>query len=196
MPSSEVITAVTYIFFVALVVALFVERLMEIVVAVYKYLEFRLKWASFWNRLAELLALRLQALEQYFQSTAPAMGSLVQQFFRRFIQEAAYPGAPWKVSAPLVRRGGIRAAVRFLAFGVSLGMVVYLKLDLVALVVDVVNLLYPLTRYLDFLTRATWVHYVLTAAVISMGAEPLHTLIVRFERLNERAEQKRQVSRS
>ncbi len=192
MNTTEVISAVTYIFFVALVLALFVERLMEILVAAYKYLEWRRKWASFWNHLAEEMAIRLESLIQYLRTTAPGISLLVQRIFQQFLTVPGYPGQPWKISASLVRKYGIRAVVRVVAFFISLGLVLSLKLDLVALVVHVLKLLYPLAGYLDFLTESLWIHYLLTAAVISIGTEPLHTLIVRFERLNERARQKQQ----
>jgi len=196
MNSVEVVSAVTYIFFVALVLALFVERLMEILVAAFKYLEWRFKWEAFWNRLAEALAVRLEGIIRYQQTVAPWMAALVQQIFRRFLAEPAYPGEPWKIDAAQVRKYGIRAVVRMAAFAVSLILVLALKLDLVALVVHVLKLLYPIAGYLDFLTSSQAIHYLLTAAVISIGTEPLHTLIVRFERLNERARQKRQAVKS
>ncbi len=192
MGTIEVISAVTYLFFVALLVALFVERLLEVLVAIYKYLEWRRGGAAFWNRFSARLAQRLQAFVRYQQATSPLLAQAALQVFQRFLGSSGHPGEPWEVSAARVRQAGIRAVVRLLAFLISLVLVLSLKLDLVALVVHVLKLLYPWGSYLESITADGWVHYLLTAIVISMGTEPLHTLIVRFERLNERARQKQQ----
>ncbi len=192
METIDVISAVTYLFFVALLVALFVERLMEVLVAVYKYIEWRCGGEAFWNRVSGQLAQRLSAFVQYQQATSPQFSPIVQRVFQRFLGTSPYPGASWKISAEKVRRAGIRAVVRLLALITALVLVVSLKLDLVALVLHVLAILYPWGSYLEALTATPWIHYLLTAVVISMGTEPLHNLIVRFERLNERARQKQQ----
>ena len=62
MDNIEVITKVTFIFFIYLILALFIERLIEVLVAIFNYFEIKFKFYHFWNRQAERYQLRFERL--------------------------------------------------------------------------------------------------------------------------------------
>lgn len=190
MDTVEVITLITYIFFVVLVLATFVERTLEIAMAAFKYLEFRLDWSEVWNRLAVKYACRLDRLYGLQGRQGQGWQKFLDRLFWRLVSESPVPGGRRILSARLIRLNYLRVITRFIAFGLSLVMVLALKIDLIEYIIQLLSDAYPQVEIITSVIESRAVHYTLTALAISIGTEPLHQFLVRIEELEKRRREK------
>lgn len=178
----EVITLATYIFFVYLLLGIVVERLSEVLVAVYKYLELKMGWREHWNKKAQQYQRRLDNL---YRLQAEGTGKSLQTFswlLWTVVTEPQYPGGRERVSARLIRQNAIQLGTRILAVVAALILIFALQADLFAMVVRAL----PGVDLGNIFVRNPWLGKVLSAVGISIGTEPLHHIITRVERWSEK----------
>jgi hypothetical protein len=182
MDNVEVITIVTYLFFIYLVLALLIERILEVLLAVYNYFEIKRNWFRLWDQLAEKYQSRFERLYGYQGEGDEKKKKVLDWVLWKAITEPSYTGGKPVISANLIRLNYIRIATRVLALIMALVLVISQKLDLVATVERIV----PETEMAAFITHSNFVRVLFTAIAISIGSEPLHQLISRIEKVAER----------
>lgn len=180
----EVITLATYIFFIYLVMAILVERVLEFLMSVYNYYEFKFAWYDkFWNAKARALQQRFDRLYN-FQGASPGR---TEQIFNwvlwKVISDRPYEGGREVVSADLVKLNYVRIITRVFAFFLSFVLVLILKLDMIDIIYNAI----PEAKILSFVTDVKIIRYILSAAAISIGTEPLHHFISRIEKIEKRS---------
>jgi len=178
----EVITLVTYIFFIYLLLATIIERLSEVVVAVYKYVEFKFGWREYWNKKARKMQKRLDDLYRLQEEGA---GNAVHTFswlLWTVVTEPKYPGGRERISARLVRQHSIQLGTRIFSVLVAFLLVFSLQVDLF----QMAGTLLQGVDLGTFFTENPLVGKLLSGAAISIGTEPLHHTITRIERWSER----------
>lgn len=181
----EVITNITYLFFVYLIMALFVERLIEVAVSAFNYFDQKFRGHTFWNRKAEQYRERFDRLYGFHAGRAPHVERLLNWLLWKVLSEKPYPGGKEIVSADLIRMNYVRVGARILAFLVSVGFAWWAKVALDIDLVTVVEKLLPDVRFVDVLARSKFLQILITAAAISVGTEPLHEAISRIEELSK-----------
>ncbi len=182
METVEVIRLTTFLLFVYLVLALIVERTIEILVAIFSFLELRLGWYRMWNRLAEKYRQRLECFYRYRGENSPFAENLIYRIFWKAISTKPFPGGREAVSAKLIRVYYVQIFCRLLALALSLGFVLWQRLDFVALV----ELMIPDAQKLIIITQFVWVRYLISAVMIAIGTEPLHQVITKLESLEKK----------
>lgn len=179
----EVVTLVTYIFFTYLVLALLVERIIEILVAVYNYVELRRGWESYWNRAAGKLSSRYNRLYGYARDERGRIRSILDGLLWNVISEEPYRGGKKIISAKLIRLNYIRMGTRIVAFLIAAVLVLSLRLDFV----EVLTLLFREDIFfMGFLESSPFIRFFLTTAALSIGSEPLHQIITGVEKFAEK----------
>ncbi len=178
----EVITLVTYLFFIYLLLATIIERLSEVAVAVYKYAEFKLGWREYWNKKARQLQKRLDDLYRLQEEGAGNAVHMFSWLLWTVVTEPKYPGGRERISARLVRQNSIQLGTRIFAVLAAFLLVFSLQVDLFQMVVKVL----PGVDLGRFFTETPLIGKLLSAAAISIGTEPLHHTITRIERWSER----------
>ncbi|GEM_PF-3270446 len=184
------ITQLTYILFIYLLFAIIVERFLEILMAVYNYLELTLQWHSFWDREAESIRRKLEVLANLNNKDGIAMdssGSIFWKVIESPITTTSSSGQPI-VSTELVRRRSLQIYSRWIAFmigtGLSFGFYKYSGYNM-DLIVALSNLLSTETN--SHLTKIpTAVRIILSGAAIASGVEPLHKLISTVEHYSKK----------
>ena len=182
MDNIEVITKVTYLFFIYLVLALLIERLLEVSVAVFNYFELKLRWYHLWDRKAEKYRARFERLYGFQGEDADKKKKILDWLLWKAITEPSYSGGKPIISASLIRLNYFRVVTRVLAFILALVLVVYQRLDLI----ETIERIVPAAKKAVFVTQSDIVRFFFTALVISLGSEPLHQLISRVEKFTER----------
>lgn len=182
MDNIQVITEVTYVFFVYLILALFVERLIEVLVAIFNYIEIRFKFYRFWNRQAGRYQLRFERFYGFQDEGAKKKKKLFDWVIWKTIIEPSYAGGKYIISSNLIRLSYIRVGTRLLAFSLALLLVVSQGLNLV----EVIEKLIPMAKKVSVVTQSSFIRLFLTAFAISIGTEPLHHLIGRIEKVAEK----------
>ncbi len=182
MDNVEVITRMTYVFFVYLVLSLLVERTIEVLVAVYNYSEFKAGKFKRWNRKAETYRGRFDRLYGFQGQGALTLRRRLSWVLWKSLTVAPYEGGKETVSADLIRLNFLRVSARVIAFLIALWLTLDLKLDLVVVLEKAI----PEAWLPTFIRKYELVRQLLTAAAISIGSEPLHQIIRNLERRIEK----------
>lgn len=187
MDTVNVITVFTYLLFLFLIVAIFVERTVEIFVSVIKYVDLKLGWYRKWNRRAEQLRSRLDRLYGFQGSNAGDKKKLFNWILWKVVTEKSTPGGRDIIAAKSIRTRFYRTASRIFSFLFSLifsiGIYRLLDVDLVTILIDVSG--YSLSLFDNPSAWITALKIVVTAALLSAGSEPLHHLITKVEKIGQ-----------
>jgi len=191
MNTIDVVTSVTYLFFVYLLLAVFVERTIEVLLALFDYLELKFHWERFWNRKAQHYEERLNRLYVYGGPRDERKKQLFDWILWKVIVDRPNTGGKDIVSADLIRINYVRVASRLTAFVISLIVVLtqWPTVDVVQITNKVLANIskdggaipQALKSFLDGLLAFSGFRKILTAALLTMGSEPLHELIKKVE---------------
>ncbi len=184
----EVITRITFLFFLYLVMAIFVERLMEVLVSAFNYVELKWKLHIFWNRRAKVLQKRFDRLYGYQGGNAPKAEKIFNWVLWKIVAEKPYVGGKESISAELLRLNYLRVGTRTVAFIISLVFALVLEfkldIDLVLLVENMLSSTGSLAyKVLGKISEYPFLRVIITAAAISIGTEPLHSVISKIEKM-------------
>ncbi len=188
MENIEVITRITFLFFIYLIMAIFVERLLEVLVSVFGYIELKWNLHTFWNRRARVLQQRFDRLYGFQGGDAPKTEKVLNWVLWKVVTERPYVGGKEIIPAALIRLSYLRVGSRILAFILSLAFTIALEvklgIDLVLLVESMLTgtggVVY---KVLGNISDYPILRVIITAAAISIGTEPLHSLISQIEKL-------------
>lgn len=177
----SVITRVTYLLFLFLILAIFIERTAEIFMSLVKYLDLKLKGHRLWNNLAEKFRQRLDRLYRNQGSDSEDKKMLFKWILWYLVSDKPYTGGKEVIAAKSVRTLNYRIISRIFAFIWSLvfSIWVYQKfnLDLVAILENVGQLELSLAE-----RTPVFLKIILTAGLLTAGSEPVHQLIVKLEK--------------
>ncbi len=174
----EVITALTYIYFVFLLVALIIERILEVLMAIFNYFEVKFPHLQeLWNSKARKYQIRFERLYGY-QGLYSEKKKIFDTILWKVISEPAYPGGKPIISANLIRLHYVRIATRLMSLYLAFILVYSQGLDLFQVLEKIV----PETAEAKALTPYQGMRYFVTALIISIGTDPLHQLISRIEK--------------
>ncbi|MGM0532777.1 MAG: hypothetical protein ACQER7_15625 [Bacteroidota bacterium] len=177
----NVITQITYLLFLFLVLAVFVERATEIFMSILKYADLKLGWYRFWNKQAEKFKDRLDRLYRIQGENTDDKKLLYKWILWNVVSDEPYKGGKAVVAAKSIRTQYYRIISRMFAFVLSLVFSIwvyhYLGVNLIDILENVGG--YETSGNLDNLL---WLKIFLTAGILTAGAEPLHQLIRRAER--------------
>ncbi len=181
----EVVTTAVYVLFLYLLLALLVERLVEVLMACYNYIEHRSKRLSnCWNRKARALCERLSQLRRTQGGGNRALKAMYKIFWN-MVAEPRHEGGRHIVSANLIRIQYKRVGGRILSFLLALALVFWLadvkSFNLLETVADFYKQALPNAEIFTFITSNPLFCGLLSAVGISLGVEPLHEIISRIE---------------
>lgn len=174
----ETILNLTYLYMVVLLLALFVERIMEVVMGVWGYIEWKARMYRFWNA-------RAYRLKEEYERKAKSqilyrvisLTPLVRQIGHATLSEKkGHSGQLTIVSGEMIRRATVATASRFVA---SIFGIIFCNLagvNLVELFSDAI----PLGSILE-----AWPHVLqltVSGVIIGLGSEPVHSMIKSMEK--------------
>jgi len=200
MEEYEVITRATYLLFIYLLVALFVERLIEILMAAYHYIDMRRGGYKYWNKKAHKWRRRLDRIYDY-QGNQLRAKTLLDWLMWKILVHKPYPGCKSAISAKGVKFIYIRVGTRTASLVISLILVIFmhqsLGIDLLELLTqvgedgntnpDTAPQTLLSTEGMEEAVRSIPVAFrlIISAMVMAAGVEPLHELITRVEDLGK-----------
>lgn len=187
----EVVTRITYIFFLYLLLALFVERGVEILMAVFKYTELKRKWRSAWNKKAEKVRVRLERVYGFQGEGTERAKGILDWVYWQVLTEKPHPGGRRIVSADLIRLYYLRVGSRVAGFLLSLLLVFVIweqrnDFNLIQQVAEFYDLTFPGASFVSVIAEQKALSQFISAVAISIGTEPLHNLIARIEKLDKK----------
>jgi len=164
----------------ALFFSLLLERLLEILKALYDFFEVRLGYQSYWNRTAQRLSEQLDGLRQAGRVQAE-VSKAVNDYLR-----TDYPGLEGveALSAATLRSLTIKAVSKILAIIIGILLALLLGINLFALIEQLNSQIggavydgYFSSRYIP-----GWLGECLTGIAIGLGSGPLHKIIEALEK--------------
>lgn len=173
----DVITTLTYIYFVFLLVALIIERILEVLMAIFNYFELKTNLQELWNWKARKYQARYERLYGY-QGAYSEKKKIFDTILWKVISEPAYPGGKPIISANLIRLSYVRVTTRLLSLYLAFILVYSQGLDLF----QVLNIIIPQKFAAVSTPQFQGFRYFVTALLISIGTDPLHQLISRVEK--------------
>lgn len=179
---------VTVIFALALALALLVERLLEILMAVFNLLDSRFDWHRFWTRRTLRLKTILEKRLNMFEYVSPEQAAGVLQKARKLLlnsQEGAAGSVP-VLSGDLVRAASVKVIFKFIGVAVGIGLALWLRVDLVQIWQAASE---PGSR-MSHAVESPLYRTILTGIMIGLGAGPMHKIITTMEKRRADREQK------
>ncbi|RMF56656.1 MAG: hypothetical protein D6743_19915 [Calditrichaeota bacterium] len=181
MENIEVITKITFCFFIYLILAIFVERFVEVLVSIYNYIELKRNFSGFWNKKAEAYRARFDRLFGFQSGKTPRRNKILSWIIWRAIAEKPYPGGKEVVSADQIRHSYLQVGTRSLAFLISLGLVIAIKVQLDLDFLSIIASLFKDVTLIGVIANSAVISVLFSAAALSIGSEPLHRLIASLE---------------
>jgi len=186
METYEVITTTTYILFIYLILALFVERSVEVSVSIFNYADLKLGWYKKWNAMARNYQKRFDRMYSYRGSEPSHIDRVMNWVLWRVITDKPYPGGKDMILAASIRLNYLRVLSRIFAFLLSLLFVFAIKemldIDLVTVLGNIVDD----NKILGALDGHNFLKVLISAIAISLGSEPLHQAIRGIENIGKR----------
>ncbi|MBL33956.1 MAG: hypothetical protein CMI03_16005 [Oceanospirillaceae bacterium] len=168
----------------ALFFSMLIERLLQIIKAVYDFLEVHYGWGEHWNRRALQLSEQIHHALQG-NTVEKALGQAAKHYLKD-----DYPGLDGvkAVSADALRSLAVKAVCKILAVTLGVVIALLLGLDMFALIEELNKAaladaeLTTVQKYFSAQYIPGWLGQVVSGIAIGIGSGPVHKLISALER--------------
>lgn len=188
----ETILTLTYLYLLVLLLALLIERTMEVLMALWEFLELKFEGHRIWNRRAARLKDRFagKVNDQLGDTGVMAMeiGQRTKQY-TNVVGEVA-PGTTVVFSAASVRRVFVRTVAFIITTMLGVLLCNWAGINLIALVREAIAPT-PLPM-LEIV--GPQMQRIISGLVVGLGAEPVHRMIKRLEATQAWLEQRRRLN--
>jgi|Deesub1362B_J571_1020462.scaffolds.fasta_scaffold04380_3 hypothetical protein len=181
----DTILYITYLYLLVLLLAVLIERIMEILMSAWRYIELKTHLERFWTRRATRLARYLEIhisrrwLERFLDFKE------IRERFRNALLESKTGHSIYVfiLDANLIRQITVTAAARVVASVLGVAFCVAAGIDLVELFSKDLG-------YMFYEHIPRWLRYAASGLIIGLGSEPVHRLIQTVERRRKRRARK------
>ena len=187
----ETLWSVTQIYLIVLILALLIERIMEVLMEVWNYLEWKAGLNELWNRRAEALRDKFErkARAQVLGQRLDVSGLIYQLRHVILSHKEGHSGAIPIISADQIRQVVVSTSARVMASLLGIALCLAAGVNLVRIL------------EIDFLQSwPGFIQVALSGVVIGLGAEPVHNIISSVEKRRQdrakRAELEKRLSGS
>lgn len=175
----DVILQVTYIYMLTLLLALTVERILEVLNAAWNFVEWRFDLHKFWTRRAQRLQQKFEeyAYSRLWHHFVDLSGLLFQLRKVKLENKPGHSGVVPIISGDLVRNTAVVALNRTLGVGMGILFCFLTQINLVKVVAQELKLDYAIITGMP-----AWLGMVFSGIFIGAGSEPVHHAIVALEK--------------
>jgi hypothetical protein len=183
MDALEALLNTTILFTLVFALSFVIERLLEILKALYYLLDSRLNWYKFWDVRTKSLKDRLEKRMRIFEYVDPkTVQSVLQRFRGMFLNSKAdYTGTLPVLSGDLVRSFSIKVGLKVIGMLVGIGLAFWFEIDLLGIWREAVS---PDSIWAINITSPS-LSYALSGIVMGLGTAPVHKIITTIERRQE-----------
>lgn len=175
----DIILQVTYIYMLTLLLALTIERMLEVLNAGWNFLEWRFELHKFWTRRAQRVQERFEryAYSHLWHHFLDVSGLLFQLRKVRLAEKSGHSGIVPIVSGDLVRNAVMVACNRTVATLLGILFCFLTKINLIAIVNQELKLDFKIITQMP-----AWLAITISGIFIGMGSEPVHHAIQALEK--------------
>ncbi|MEM8485169.1 MAG: hypothetical protein AAF564_06445 [Bacteroidota bacterium] len=175
----ETILTITYLYMLVLLMALLIERVMEVIMTIWNVVEVRLQAHHFWNQRTETLMKRFAAQVESKRARNALHSLGLSRRIRQYtdIEQEIRPGQSIEFSSEAVRYAFVRTFAFFATSAMGIGLCLLADVNLIAIIKQA---LAPQSiPVLDALGEP--LQHLVSGLVIGLGAEPVHRVIKGLE---------------
>ena len=175
----ETILNITYLYLLVLLLALLVERVMEVIMVIWELVEQRSGGHKFWNKRTHKLKNQLARSVETRMKERKLSTLTIRRRVRQYTnaQSGFYPGKTIVFSSKRVRKSFVRMIVFFVTSGLGMLVCFLAGINLIEIVKEA---LAPQTfSIFDAIGRN--LQMIISGLIVGLGAEPVHRLIKRLE---------------
>ena len=184
----DTLLEITVLFAMVLTLSLVIERFLEVLRALYDWLDGQLNLYDLWTRQTHRLKDRLEKRMRIFEYVdAKTAASTLQRFRKMLLNEGGeYSGLVPVLSGNLVRAATFKLACKLVGIGIGIGLAFWMHIDLVNIWKEASG------AYAKWVTNLTppWLRITLSGVVLGLGSGPVHKIITTLERKREEKEKK------
>ncbi|MEM9339250.1 MAG: hypothetical protein AAGA66_11015 [Bacteroidota bacterium] len=177
----DVVSMITYLLFIYLILAIFIERCVELFIGVLNYVDQKMGWYGYWNKKAEKNQKRLDELYKYQGEKTQSTDKMFTWILWEMVTEKLYTGGKDIISAFDIRFKFFRNVSRVFAFIVALFFSYFIQNELQ---VDLITLFENISGA-RMVSIGVNMKVILTAVLLSVGSEPLHEIITKVETIGK-----------
>jgi len=181
------------VFFLVLLLALLVERIMEILSGIREYLEWKTGMHHFWNRQTTRLKKKYENIGRgKILGRVLNLSPLTRQVeYAARSRKRGHSGLVVILSSEAVRKAIIAGASRIMASLIGILICYYSKINLIEIFEK------ELPDTVDKLTNwSVFLQYIISGIVIGLGSEPVHNLITNMEERRNVREKKAKLEKA
>jgi len=174
----EVLSTPILLFSLAIILAMAIERILEIIKSIYYYIDARFDRSARWTRYAKKLGKKLESRLDNVPQGDEHHFDLVLAIASRYLSNTQYsPNGGITISANKVRTVVMRLPLKI--FSIILGLICAWLLQ-----IDILELSRLAMQKPDAVIQyqTSWFGIAITGIAMGLGSEPLHTLINSFEK--------------
>ncbi len=175
----ETILTITYLYMLVLLMALLIERVMEVIMTIWNVVEVRVQAHHFWNKRTEKLMQRFAAQVETKRTKHKLHALGLSRRIRQYtdIEQEIRPGQTIEFSSEAVRYASVRTFAFFVTSAMGIGLCMLADVNLIAIIKQA---LAPQSiPVLDALGEP--LQPLVSGLVIGLGAEPVHRVIKGLE---------------
>jgi len=183
----DALLEITVRFALVLALSLLLERILEILKALYDLVDSRIDLYKFWTMRAYKIRDYAEKKLRVFEYVSPEKAAPVLQRFSEMLPNGQrnYSGTIPVLSGDLVRALAVKIGSKIIGMGLGVGLAFWLSIDLVALWQNGEPLPAILSPLESFLV-AQPVHIALSGIAIGLGSGPVHKIITAIEKRREK----------
>ena len=181
--TTTVILHVTYLYLLVLVLALLIERILEVLMASFEFLEYKCNWQEYWIRRARKIRNALEKKLHASQRTQSDSHKGILYLMREKLlgSKKGFSGLIPTISPKLVRHVVIAMVSRIVATIFGCLLCIFMKIDLVEI--------FNWDLRINFLgSLPGWLTLIVSGIIIGLGSEPVHNLIEAVEKRRKKKE--------
>lgn len=188
----ETILTLTYLYLLVLLLALLIERTMEVLMAIWEFLELKLQLHNVWNRRANRLKGTFAGKVLAKLESRQILSLEIDPRTRHYTNadRVIHPGTTVVFSAASVRHVVVRTAAFIITTTLGVILCYWADINLITLVKDAVAPTH--IPMLDVV--GSRIQLIVSGLIIGLGAEPVHRWIKRLEDTKAWLEQRNQLT--
>ena len=171
----EVILLVTVLFTLVLALAFLIERLLEVLKAIYDLLDSWLDWHQHWTRKTEKICKKLEQNLRIFEYAKPKQIAVVLRRFRKYIlkKEDGYDYTFPVLSGDMVRAVSVTFISKAFAVLLGIGLAFWMELDLIKVWQEGSGD----KSMWDIKISSEALRFAVTGIIMGLGSGPVHKFI-------------------
>ncbi|MBL7095427.1 hypothetical protein ISS22_15855 [candidate division KSB1 bacterium] len=189
----NVILEVTVLLTLVLALSFLIERLMEILKAIYDLLDSRLDWYKFWTirtyKVRDKLAHKLKIVEYVSEKN---LASILNKFGEKLLNNTnEYSGTVPVLSGDLVRTVSVKSTSKIISLILGIGIAFWMNVDLLKIWQEASG---DTSLWLNQITTPG-LRIGISGVIIGLGSNPLHKFVTTIEKKSKKKREKQKNER-